>query len=132
MTPDNAANFAIDYLEAMERRDLTAARTFVGDTVELIFPGGRRFTSIDQIVRNSGSRYRRIAKQIERRDVWQTGEAICVLISGTLHGEWHDGRSFDAVRFADRFEILNGRIVRQEVWNDTGEALLAAWQEAKP
>jgi hypothetical protein len=37
---------------------------------------------------------------------------------GTLHGEYLDGRVVDRVRFIDRFEIRNGLICEQDVWND--------------
>lgn len=130
MTLDEARDLAVAYLEAMERRDLDTARGFVGPAPEITFPGGRRFSSIDEIVANSSGRYRRVCKTITRRDAWDAGEAIGVLITGTLYGEWPDGSTFDGIRFADRFDIVDGRIVRQEVWNDAGERVLAMQKEA--
>jgi len=32
-----------------------------------------------------------------------------------------DGRPFEGIRFIDRFEIQDGLIVKQDVWNDMGE-----------
>jgi ketosteroid isomerase-like protein len=130
MNLDEAKEMAVGYLDAMERRDLDAARAFVGDAPEITFPGGRHFTDIEQIVRNSGGRYNVIRKSIERRDAWQEGDTTCVLVSGTLYGEWPDGSAFDGIRFVDRLEIRDGRIVRQEVWNDSGERILAMQREA--
>jgi hypothetical protein len=46
---------------------------------------------------------------------------VNVYVRGTLHGRWRDGSAFDGVRFIDRFEIRDGLIVRQDVWNDAGE-----------
>ena len=37
---------------------------------------------------------------------------------GSLHGEYLDGRVVDGVRFIDRFEIRNGLVCEQDVWND--------------
>ncbi|WP_051241738.1 hypothetical protein [Stappia stellulata] len=130
MDLDEAKEIAVGYLDAMERRDLDAAQAFVGDAPQITFPGGRNFTDISQIVRNSGGRYNTIRKSISRRDAWQDDDKTVVLVSGTLYGEWPDGTAFDGIRFVDRFEIVNRRIVRQEVWNDSGERLLAMQREA--
>ena len=130
VTADTAADFVEAYLAAMERRDLDAARAYLAEEVELVFPGGRRFTDIAEIPQNSATRYARVGKHIARRDVWQAGETVCVLITGTLHGNWPDGAPFMGIRFADRFDLLEGRIVRQEVWNDAAEHMLARRQEA--
>ena len=48
-----------------------------------------------------------------------------VYILGTLYGRWTDGSTFAGIRFVDRFEIREGLIVLQEVWNDIGEYRLA-------
>ena len=48
--------------------------------------------------------------------------AAVVYARGALSGEWPDGAAFEGVRFIDRFEITGGKIVRQDVWNDIGEA----------
>ena len=41
-----------------------------------------------------------------------------MLIAGTLHGEWLDGSRFEGIRFVDLFDLRDGRIWRQQVWND--------------
>jgi len=41
-----------------------------------------------------------------------------VFCTGTLHGEWLDGSTFEGIRFVDRFEIADGLLQRQDVWND--------------
>lgn len=114
------------YLDAMERRDLDAARALVvPEGLELVFPGDRRFSDLASIVENSSGRYQRIGKRITGRDAWETGGHIRVMITGTLSGTWHDGTAFDGIRFVDWFELQDGLIARQHVWNDTGEALIS-------
>ncbi|WP_034492088.1 nuclear transport factor 2 family protein [Afifella pfennigii] len=130
MNLDDARNLAVAYLEAMEARDLDKARKMVADKVAITFPGGRRFAQIDEIVRNSSGRYRSVRKNIARKDAWQEDGVVCVLVTGTLFGEWPDGTPFEGIRFADRFEIVDGRITRQEVWNDAGERVLSMRHEA--
>lgn len=121
------------YLEAMEARDLDRARACVAEgPLNLIFPGGRHFTRIEEIVANSSGRYARIGKSITRRTAWAEGGEVHVLFSGTLHGLWPDGTAFEGVRFIDVFALRAGRITRQEVWNDSGERLLARKQEESP
>ncbi len=117
------------YLAAMEARDLDRARALVaaGD-LDLIFPGGRRFSRIDEIVANSSGRYAAIGKVIRRRSAWTENGRINVVFAGVLHGRWPDGVPFYDIRFIDLFELTNGRITRQEVWNDAGEHLLAQVQ----
>jgi hypothetical protein len=42
---------------------------------------------------------------------------------GTLPGQWNDGRLFKGIRFVDRFQIVEGKLKPQRIWNDTTEAL---------
>ncbi|RAI02224.1 hypothetical protein DLJ53_12725 [Acuticoccus sediminis] len=121
-----AANLAVDYLGAMEARDLDAARRLVapGD-LDIVFPGGRRFTRIEEIVANSSGRYRIVKKRITGCTAWESGPRAHVMITGTLYGEWPDGAPFEGIRFCDWFELQDGLIVKQHVWNDAGERLLA-------
>lgn len=59
--------------------------------------------------------------QIEACDACIADECTIVYVRGTLHGRWLDGSGFTGIRFVDRFEIRNGLIGRQDVWNDAGE-----------
>lgn len=122
---EEARAAALAYLKAMEDRRHDEARSHVAPGVVMVFPGGRKFTSIDEIIANSGGRYIRVQKAISRSESWRQGDRIMVLVTGTLYGHWKDGRAFDGIRFADRFEVEDGKIILQEVWNDAGEHRLA-------
>lgn len=129
----SASDIAVAYLAAMEARDLDTARRYVADTgLELVFPGDRRFTSIEAIVANSSGRYRVVKKRITGRDAWQSEGRVRAMITGTLYGEWPDGTPFEGIRFVDWFEFEGERIVKQHVWNDAGERILATRKEARP
>ena len=54
---------------------------------------------------------------------------IVVYRRGTLQGEWPDGISFQGICFIDRFELADGRITRQDVWNDLAEVRFGRTQE---
>ncbi|HEY0918601.1 hypothetical protein [Devosia sp.] len=115
------------FLTAMERRDFDLARSFVAvEALEMVFPGGHRFSSLEAMVEAAAGRYRFVGKRFERRDSWRSGEDDCVLIAGVLFGEWLDGSAFDGIRFIDLFDLRGGKIWRQQVWNDMGEYKLKA------
>ena len=119
-SPDPAA-IVRDFLSAMEARDLDAARGFIADGFAMTFPGGVRMTSLEELVAFARPRYRFVKKTYERFDSLPGGDLSLVYCFGTLSGEWPDGRAFEGIRFIDRFEIANGGIVRQDVWNDIAE-----------
>ncbi len=86
------------------------------------FPGGASFRRLEELVDWAKDRYQRVGKRVERMDVAGTAEGDIVFCQGTLAGVWPDGTPFEGIRFADWFLIRNGRIVRQDVWNDLAEA----------
>ena len=112
-----------DFLDAMERRDLAGARAFLADDFVMLFPGGHRFTRLEDLVAHGAGRYRWVKKRIERIDQVPEQRAAAVYCFGTLYGEWPDGRAFEGIRFIDRFVVRSGKLADQKVWNDMGEQL---------
>lgn len=111
-----------DFLSALEAREVERAQAHLAPDVRIVVPGGREVRAVADIVANSSRRYQRIGKHIERIETLETPDGcIVVYCLGTLHGTWPDGTGFDGIRFIDRFELREGRIVRQEVWNDAAE-----------
>jgi phenylpyruvate tautomerase PptA (4-oxalocrotonate tautomerase family) len=115
-----ASELALGFLGAMERRDLEAARQFLAPDFVMCFPGGPEMHRLDELVERSRGRYRSVAKDFERVDESWTDAGAVVYCSGRLHGTWNDGSNFSGIRFIDRFEIEDGLIRRQDVWNDMG------------
>ncbi len=118
-----ASDIAVGFLRAMEARDLEQARRFLAPGFTMCFPGGREMTQLEELVERSAGRYRSVAKTFERIDEAWTDDGAVVYCSGILHGAWNDGTSFEGIRFIDRFEIVEGLIRRQDVWNDMGEVI---------
>lgn len=119
------------FLEAMGRRDLEAAGGYLDEGFEMVFPGGQVMHRLSELVDWAAGRYQAVEKRYERFDeAWQRGGVTVVFCSGTLLGRWPDGRSFDGIRFIDRFEVVQGKIRRQEVWNDLAEASSAGAAKA--
>ena len=117
--PDPAA-VVMDYLQAMEARDLDRAQAHLGDGFEMVFPGTKPMTTLAELINWAKPRYQFVTKSYDVVEAFQADRAI-VYARGTLSGAWPDGTAFDGIRFIDRFELDNGKIVRQDVWNDIAE-----------
>lgn len=108
------------FLGAMEARDLAEARSHLAPGFAMTFPGDVRMTTLEELVAWAAPRYRFVRKSYERFETVPGAPAV-VWCFGTLAGEWPDGTPFADIRFVDRFELVDGRIARQDVWNDLGE-----------
>lgn len=113
------------FLSAMEARDLPTARGFLAHGFAMTFPGGVRMTSLEELVAWARPRYRFVRKTYERFDAAMSEEGPVVYCFGTLSGEWPDGTAFSGIRFIDRFVLVGGELLRQDVWNDIAETKAA-------
>ena len=110
------------FLAAMECRDLDAAARLLAPGAVLQFPGAAPMRSLEELIGWAQPRYRHVSKCFDGFDIMPAPTGAVVYCRGELSGEWPDGRSFAGIRFIDRFEIRDGLIHRQDVWNDLGEA----------
>ncbi len=117
-----ATAIAREFLDRMQARDLVAAARFLAPDFIMQFPGGAPMQRLEQLVQSAAGRYRSVAKDYEKVDECWTEDGAIVYCSGTLHGIWLDGSAFSGIRFIDRFEIVDGLIRRQDVWNDLAQA----------
>lgn len=110
------------FLDHLSSRNLSAAAEYLSDGALMIFPGGRTFTELPEFVKWAQTRYQDIAKDIQGYDqIKQSDSDSIVYCYGTLHGHWTNREVFQGVRFIDRFRVVDGKIVRQDVWNDLAE-----------
>ena len=100
---------------------MAAAASPIAPNPGIIFPGGKRFASQEEMVAASKGRYRWIKKTFERLDVCPDGADTAVYVMGALYGVNRHGVAFDGIRYIDRFGLRDGLIARQEVWNDLAE-----------
>lgn len=114
----NAIHIVKDFLSTMERREIDLARDFLAEGFVMTFPGGARFHRLEELIEWAKPRYRFVRKTYERFDHGNSGDGETVTCFGTLSGEWPDGTPFAGIRFCDWFLIADGKLVRQEVWND--------------
>ncbi|SFT10871.1 Phenylpyruvate tautomerase PptA, 4-oxalocrotonate tautomerase family [Sulfitobacter marinus] len=116
------ATLVREYLFAMEARDIDKASGMLGAGFTMVFPGAEPMTKLEQLIDWAAPRYKFVTKTYEGFDALQTpGDAAVVYCRGTLSGEWPDGTPFDSIRFIDRFELTDGHLTRQDVWNDIAE-----------
>jgi ketosteroid isomerase-like protein len=121
--PIEAAALVKKFLGAMENRDLAAASTMMAEDAIIVFPGGRVFNNQEEMVTAARNRYQWIKKKFEQVDtaILPRGR-VAVYVMGTLYGLNNFGVDFTGVRYIDRFEVEDGLIVSQEVWNDLAES----------
>lgn len=117
----NAEQLVRDYLAAMEARDLERARSLLADDFRMRFPGGRHFDSLEALATYASGRYRYVRKRFEGFDTLAVPGGAVVYCRGVMDGEALDGSPITAVRFIDRFELREGKLVDQQVWNDLAE-----------
>jgi len=110
------------YLARMEARDLDAARALTAPGFAMTFPGGQRFTALEDLVAWSAGRYRNIIKSYDHADATDAPGGVLVTLQGRLAGERPDGEPFAGVRFIDWFRVEGGLIRDQRVWNDLDAA----------
>lgn len=118
----SAVEFVKRFLRYMEDRDLKSANEMMAPEAEITFPGNRKFKSQAEMVQASRGRYQWVKKNFEQVDVYPKNSTFVVYIIGTLYGVNRHGVSFSGVRYLDRFEIIDGLIARQDVWNDLAES----------
>lgn len=117
---EQLVSVVLDYLAAAEERDLPRATALLAEDVEIIFPGGVRHPDLGAVVTAAKGRYRSVVKSIDSIDVDLDQKSV--VIAGELAGENLYGVEFNGIRFIDRFELQDGLISRQHVWNDLEES----------
>lgn len=114
-------DIVLAYLSAMEAREIETARAMLGEGFSMTFPGTAPMTSLEELLDWARPRYRYVTKTYEGYDAMPSGDGAVVYCRGALTGEWPDGTAFSGIRFIDRFELSDGKITRQDVWNDIAE-----------
>jgi len=113
-TPREVVEAVFERMADDERRD-TVGELFADDAT-ITFPGVR-FEGPDapaELLSWLDPRYEWAAKEFDR---WlETGTHVVSL--GTLYGVDDDGDAFEDVRYADVYEVVDGEVVRMDVYND--------------
>jgi OsmC subfamily peroxiredoxin len=122
-TEAEAVTAVEDFLANIGAGRLEAAASSLAPGVSMVFPGGRRYSSLNELADASRLRYRSVDKVREQYDVTTGADGEIVVIStGTLFGENLHGVRYANVRYVDRFVLRDGLILLQQVWNDLAQS----------
>jgi ketosteroid isomerase-like protein len=110
-----------EFLDALGRRDLDAARAYLGPGFTMTVAGNHRFRSLPEFAAFSASRNGRVHKDIDSLEACEASAGVSVYASGTMSGHWLDGSAFQGVRYCDRFLLRDGLILEMQVWSDMAE-----------
>jgi hypothetical protein len=132
--PKLAARLVDEYLHLSMVPDPEGAARYVSPDVVIYFTGGREMRHPLECTDFNAARYKWVKKAVERTDVVAGGTTADTVVysRGTLYGEWLDGTPFEGNRYVDRFVLVDGKITRMDVWNDSAEWLLVRAGLAKP
>jgi len=123
MDMQEAQDLVRRYLDLMAERRLDEARKCLADKVEIVFPGEFRTGELDDIVDYGRARYTSVKKHYRDAEAYAMADgAVRVIQQGTLHGFTLKGARYDGIRYVDLFIVRDGRIERQDVYNDVAES----------
>jgi len=116
-----ASQLVAQFLECMAARNFEAAQAFLAPSFEMVFPGGETMHQLTELLSWAAPRYQKVGKtKMHFDESWQSDKTV-VYCRGMLNGVWLDGTEFKDIRFIDRFEVVKGKLQRQDVWNDLAE-----------
>jgi ketosteroid isomerase-like protein len=116
-----AIDIARDFLDALDRHDLSAATALLMPHFSMRVTGGHRFATLAEFIAYASGRYAAMRKSGRQYDACDAALGVVVYARGTMSGEWRDGGSFHDVRWIDRFLIQNGRITELQTLSEIGE-----------
>ena len=116
-----ASQLVAQFLECMAARNFEAAQAFLAPSFDMVFPGGETMHQLTELLSWAAPRYQKVGKtKMHFDESWQSDKTV-VYCRGMLNGVWLDGTEFKDIRFIDRFEVVKGKLQRQDVWNDLAE-----------
>ena len=120
---ERAQRLIHEFIDAVHRGDSDAARRTLAPGYELVFPGPTSFSDVAAIFEWFAKRYSFARYRYDHMDVIESPQRQIVYATGRVEGTLLSGKHFEGVRYIDRFDIVNGRIARKEVWTDMADFL---------
>lgn len=112
------------YLQLFEARNIAAAEKLMTANPIIVFPPGRTYASLTELVEGLRKNYNWVRKHRDHYSVGEdqaTGRAV-VVSRGRLFGEDLKGKSFADVPYVDYFVFDGDLIAEQHVWNHLAAA----------
>jgi ketosteroid isomerase-like protein len=118
---DQAVDIVRTFLDALQRRDLDAVNAMLAPGFRMTVTGGHVFASPAEFAAFSKGRHKGARKTTDRYDAMPGDDCTVVYAMGSMAGTWNDDRTFDGVRYIDRFEVAHGKITDMQVWSDMAD-----------
>jgi len=118
---DSPTTVVKNFLDAMGRRDFAAMEQLMAPEFKMTVTGGQVFKHPREFAAQSGKRQKSARKTTDRYDEIPTADGGVVFAIGSMAGEWLNGDTYTGIRYIDRFEIRNSKIVDMNVWSDMSE-----------
>lgn len=112
------------FLQLFQDRDLEAAEKLMIDEPTIVFPPGRAYTSLTDLVGGLKKNYNWVNKNRDHYSVGEdqaTGRTV-VVSRGRLFGEDLEGNPFSDIPYIDYFVFDGDLIAEQHVWNHLAAA----------
>ncbi|MDX2225367.1 MAG: nuclear transport factor 2 family protein [Rhodospirillaceae bacterium] len=116
-----AVEIVESFLNAMGRRDFAALEALMAPDFKMTVSGGHVFRHPREFAAQSRGRQRSAKKTTDRYEEIPHDKGSVVYAMGSMAGEWNDGTTYANVRYIDRFDVQNGKIVDMNVWSDMAE-----------
>ena len=124
-TTDAVRDLVATFLEITMIPDPDRAAEFLAPGAVIYFTGNMKMSHPREMAAYNAGRYKWVKKRLGPLDIAPDDDRTVAYSFGELYGEWLDGTPFDGNRYIDRFEIVDGKITRIDVLNDSAERILA-------
>ena len=118
---DSPTTVVKNFLDAMSRRDFATMEKLMAPEFKMTVSGGHVFKHPREFAAQSGKRQKSARKTTDRYDEIPIPNGGVVFAMGSMAREWLNGETYAGVRYIDRFEIKDGKIVDMNVWSDMSE-----------
>lgn len=118
MTPTDVVKH---FFAAMSKRDFAGMEQVMAPNFKMTVTGGHVFSHPRDFAARSLKQQKSARKTTDKYEEIPTAKGAIVFAMGSMAGEWNNGTPYEKIRYIDRFEIENGKIVDMNVWSDMAE-----------
>ncbi|MCB2108288.1 MAG: nuclear transport factor 2 family protein [Rhodobacteraceae bacterium] len=109
------------FFDAMSRRDFPGMEAVMAPNFKMTVTGGHVFSHPRDFAARALAQQKSARKTTDRYEEIPSAKGTIVYAMGSMAGEWNDGTTYSKIRYIDRFEIEDGKIVDMNVWSDMSE-----------
>lgn len=119
-----AIDLVRQWFDAVNLGEASVAVGLMASPVAICISGGHRFTRLEDFMVFASKRYADVQKHIDAFEACEAAGGVAIYARGRMSGSWQDGRTFENVRWCDRFLVEQGLITDLQTWSDLAETRL--------